>query len=114
VSDDIGEKQRVYEAIGVQEYIAFDPDGALLSTPLLAWRLANGTYTPWRAEADGSWHSTALDVSIVVTQPILGLRDRTGRDIDPPYRAWERVDELEQRVRDLEGELRRLHEGSDS
>ncbi len=114
VGDDIGEKQRIYEAIGVQEYIAFDPDGALLSTPLLAWRLASGAYIPWRAEADGSWYSAALEVSILATQPMLGVRDRTGRDIDLPYRAWERVDVLEQRVRDLEGELRHLRESPDS
>jgi Uma2 family endonuclease len=108
VGADVGEKQQVYEAIGVQEYVVFDPDGALLSTPLLAWRLVEDAYVPWHAEATGLWHSTVLDVTLIPTQPIMGVRDRTGRGIDPPQRAWERVDELEQRVRELEEDVRRL------
>ncbi len=113
VGADVGEKQQVYEAIGVQEYIVFDPDGALLSTPLLAWRLVEGAYVPWHAEATGLWRSAALDVMLISTQPILGVRDRAGRDIDPPQRVWERVDELEQRMREmdmLEQRVRELEE----
>ena len=59
VGDDVSGKREAYEAIGVQEYIVFDPDGALLSTPLLAWRIDNGVYIPWRQESDGWWHSSA-------------------------------------------------------
>ncbi len=123
VNDDVDEKRRAYEAIGVQEYMVFDPGLGLLAPSLRAWRLVHGAYIPWSAETDGSWHSSALEVSIVATQPILGVRDRTGRDIDPPRRAWERVDELEQRVRavdkleqrvrDLEDDVRRLREQPD-
>lgn len=124
VGDDVGEKRSAYEAIGVQEYVVFDPDGALLSTPLLAWRLAGTAFVPWYAEADGSWRSAVLDVSLLPMQPILGVRDHTGREVDSPRRAWERLDELEQRmrdvdmleqrVRDLEDQVRRLRENPES
>lgn len=113
VGADVGEKRLVYEAIGVQEYLVFDPDGALLSTPLLAWRLEKDSYAPWNAAADGLWHSAALDVAFTATQPILSVRDRTGRAIEPPQRAWERIDELEQQVRkmdELEQRVRELEE----
>jgi len=113
VSEDIGEKRRVYEAIGVQEYIVYDPDGSLLSTPLRAWRLEDEAFVPWHAEQDGFWHSRVLGVTIEPTQPLLNMRDWMGEPIDPPRRAWERAheaDTLERRVRDLEDELRRLRE----
>lgn len=44
VGINVGEKRDAYEATGVAEYLVFDPDGVLLSTPLLAWRLEGGVY----------------------------------------------------------------------
>ena len=82
VGNDVGEKRDAYEAIGVSEYLVFDPDGVLLSTPLLAWRLDGGTYRSWLPEADGTWRSAALGLSFVPTQPLLGVRDHQGREIE--------------------------------
>ncbi len=116
VREDVGEKRQVYEAISAQEYIVYDPDGALLSAPLRAWRLDGEAYIPWFAERDGLWHSRALGVAIAPTQPLLGLRDHTREPIDSSRRVWERAREaamLERRVRELEDEVRRLREGSD-
>jgi len=38
-------------------------------------------YAPWRAEADGWWHSASLALAIEATRPFLGVRDRDGRRI---------------------------------
>lgn len=111
VANDVADKRAAYEAIGVGEYILYDPDGALLSTPLLGWRLQTGVLMPWRPEPDGSWHSTVLDLYLLPAQPLLGVRDRDGRQIESPQRARARAraaEQAEQRVRELEDELRRL------
>lgn len=115
VGDDVSDKREAYEAIGVPEYIVFDPDGALLSTPLLAWRLEDDVYVPWRPAEDGCWHSMALDIAIGATQPLLSVRDRDGREIDPPRRVRARLRDAEERINELEANLRRLgqrHDGA--
>lgn len=42
VGNDRGDKRRAYEAIGVPEYVVFDPDGDLLPATIQAWRLEGG------------------------------------------------------------------------
>jgi Uma2 family endonuclease len=110
VGDDVGAKREVYEAVGVREYIVFDPDGTLLSTPILAWRLERGAYVSWRPEADGWWRSAALGLSFQAAQPFPRVRDHEGREI-PATPALHRQLEEERRQRlALEEELRRLRE----
>jgi Uma2 family endonuclease len=115
VGNDVGDKRLAYAAIGVPEYVVFDPDGDLFSPPLLAWRLQAGGYVPWKPEADGSWHSASLAVAFQPTQPYLGVRDRDGRQIELPRAVRERAEHLEQQLSaveqrraELEEQLRRL------
>ncbi len=101
VGKDIDAKRQVYAAIGVREYVVFDPTGGVMSTPLLAWRLESGAYVLWQAEDDGWWHSRALDVSLQATQPFLAIRDRDGHIIVPTrdiYRHNQRQEQLLQQV----------------
>jgi len=101
VGKDLDAKRQVYAAIGVREYVVFDPTGGVMSTPLLAWRLESGASVPWQAEDDGWWHSRALDVSLQATQPFLGIRDRDGHIIVPTrdiYRHNQRQEQLLQQV----------------
>jgi len=79
----VGDKQEAYAAIGVPEYIVFDPSGDLLPTPLLAWRLEAGRYLPWRPDAAGWYHSVTLGVALRGTQPLLSMRDSDGAPIEP-------------------------------
>jgi Uma2 family endonuclease len=117
VHTDIGDKRLAYEAIGVQEYLVFDPDGPLLPTPLLAWRLQDAGYVPWEAAADGWWHSETLGVSFRPDQPLLAVRDHLGMLI-PSFRDSYRLLEQERALRAeeqarrlaLEEELRRLRD----
>lgn len=96
VSNDRGDKRHAYEAIGVPEYVVFDPDGDLLPDVLRAWRLEGGVYTPWRAEADGWWHSASLEIALEATRPFLGVRDRDGQRIALPSAVRARAQQLEQ------------------
>jgi len=115
VGNDVGEKRLAYAAIGVPEYIVFDPDGDLFSPPLLGWRLQAGVYVPWKPEADGLRHSASLAVAFQPIQPFLGVRDRDGRQIELPRAVRERAEYLEQQLSaveqrraELDEQLRRL------
>lgn len=117
-------KRRAYEAIGVPEYIVFDPTGGVLSVPLLGWRLESGAYVAWRPDSDGWFHSASLGVSFQATQPFLGVRDGDGsviqlsREVRRQARRLQeeretlarRVASHAQRIADLEAQLRRLQE----
>jgi len=113
-SNDLRIKREVYAAARVQEYIAFDPSGHFIAPALQAWRLENGVYTSLAADEDGWWHSRALDMTLRPAQPFLAVRDRDGRQLSPPRRAFEREYQLEQelaeaqrRIADLEAQSRR-------
>lgn len=116
VGHDIGEKRHAYAAAGVAEYVVFDPGGDLLSTPLLAWRLAGGVYAPSRPEADGWWQSRALDVALRAAPPYLLLRDRDGQEIELSHEVRLRARAQEEQLRaaqarlDLSEEQRRAAE----
>jgi Uma2 family endonuclease len=105
VGNDLGDKKLAYAAIGVPEYVVFDPVGNVLSTPLLAWRLEAGGYVPWRPDADGSWRSKSLDVAFQATQPFLRVRDRDGTQIEPSREVRRRARQLEQRLGEVEERL---------
>jgi Uma2 family endonuclease len=105
VGNDVGDKRLAYAAIGVPEYMVFDPVGNVLSTPLLAWRLESGGYVSWRPDADGSWSSRSLEVAFQATQPFLGVRDRDGTQIEPSREVRRRARQLEQRLLEVEERL---------
>ena len=100
--NDIGDKRRAYEAIGVPEYIVFDPDGSVLRAPLRAWRLQFGVYAPWLPDSDGWWHSASLAISFQATQPFMTVRDRTGQLIGLSHQIRQRAEQLEQRLDEAE------------
>ncbi len=90
-----GDKRHAYEAIGVTEYVVFDPDGDLLPDVLRAWRLEGGVYVPWQAAPDGWWHSASLEIALEATRPFLGVRDRDGQRIALPSAVRARAQQLE-------------------
>ncbi len=96
--NDLDDKRLAYAAIGVREYLVFDPAGGVLSTPLLAWRLDGDEYARWQPDGEGWWHSAALDVSFRATQPFLGVRDRDGTLIAPAGQVRRQAHEVEQRL----------------
>jgi Uma2 family endonuclease len=102
---DRGEKRHAYAAIGVAEYLVFDPDGGLLPTPLLAWRLVGAGYVPWGPEPDGWWRSEALGVSFRPQLPHLEVRDRAGERIELSHEVRVRVRQMERQAGELERRL---------
>jgi Uma2 family endonuclease len=105
LAQDLVDKVYVYAQLGVPEYLVFDPIGTLLQGPVRAWRLGASTasaYTLWLPDEHGRLISTALGVTLLVRQPILGVRDQDGREIESARVMARRIEELEQRLRDLE------------
>lgn len=61
-------KPALYAAMGVAEYLVFDPYGEFVPTQVRAWQRtpggpSGGLYIPWEAEANGHWLSHALGIS---------------------------------------------------
>ena len=98
VKNDIGDKRRAYEAIGVPEYIVFDPDADSSSPAIRAWHMQGGAYVPWAPDTSGLWRSASLDVSFEATQPFVSVFDRDGRKIELTHEMRVRAEYLEQRL----------------
>jgi hypothetical protein len=83
--DKVGKKED-YAAMGVREYVQFDPTSEFLTPRLqVFWLNDEVRYEPAPAEADGSVHSAVLDYDWVRAGDYLRLRDRhTGRLVPAP------------------------------
>jgi Uma2 family endonuclease len=73
---DIGEKVRLYEALGAQEYFLYDPQqGQHLRPPLQGYRLVAGRFQPIPVDAAGRLHSDVLGLDLAVQDGWLRLWD---------------------------------------
>ena len=61
--DEVQGKGAGYMAIGVDEYLLFDPLGSYLDPPCRAWRQRNGIVEDWLPEPDGRYRSASLGVA---------------------------------------------------
>jgi Uma2 family endonuclease len=139
-SEDEEKKKGVYERLGVEEYFLFDPFGEYLEPQLQGYRLVRGRYQPLRPQADGSLASRTTNLDLVPEGTRLRLRDAaTGEPLlwsDETEEARQAAEEArqvaeearqsaevqaererlarqaaEERVRALEEQLARRHEG---
>ena len=121
--EDTGKKKSLYERIGTQEYVLFDPFGEYLRPRLQGYRLERGKFHPIQLEADGSLCSRTTGLTFRPEGLRLRLVDTvTGRPI-----LWHEELEValaqqtaaqqaeaaarraaEERIRALEAELSRL------
>ncbi|HXT34260.1 MAG TPA: Uma2 family endonuclease [Chloroflexota bacterium] len=94
--DSAGKKQN-YAALGVREYVQFDPMGGMLSPRLQVFRLDEyGTYEPVAPEADGSVRCVTLpDYDWVIGGYLLRLRDRATGQLVPTQREQARAAKAE-------------------
>jgi hypothetical protein len=100
-------KPQPYERIGVDEYLAFDPAGVVLSQQIWARRRGPHGFERWEPEAGGRWHS-ALGVSFAPHGMLLRVHDHDG-NLVPLSREFDgMLKERDRRVAELEAELRRL------
>jgi Uma2 family endonuclease len=94
--EDLGEKRRCYERLGVREYILFDPEGQYLRPRLLAFRLVEGRYALIEPDADDRLLSEELGLWIKAEGLMLRLIDAgTG---SPVPTQQERAGQAEQQV----------------
>lgn len=113
---DLGTKKSLYERIGTEEYVLFDPLGECLRPPLQGYRLLRGRYQPIPLAEDGSLLSRTTGLRFRCEGSRLRLEDaRTGEPIlwtgeVEAARAREAAarQAAEERIRALEEELRRL------
>ena len=113
LGDDIGDKRQAYEAIGVPEYLVFDPDGALLEPPILAWRLEDDHFVPWRSDEQGVWHSVALGLGLRATQPLLTVYDHAGSEIPGMAGLHDLTEWLQARSEQLQAQAEQLQARSE-
>ena len=114
--EDLGKKKSLYERIGTEEYILFDPLGDYLKPRLQGYRLERGRFQPIPLEADGSLRSQTTGLTLRPEGKRMRLLETdTGRPIlwheeleeaFAQQRAANRA--AEERIRALEEELNRL------
>ena len=97
-----GGTPQLYAAVGIREYLAFDPLAELIQGQVRAWHLSPNRITPWLPAApNGRWLSPALGVSFAVQGALLRFYDQDGQ-LAPIYR------EALHTIAALQAELRRL------
>jgi Uma2 family endonuclease len=72
---DVRDKRAVYERIGVEEYILFDPYDEYLKPRLQGFRLQGGTYQPIPPRVDGTLQSRSTGVTFMPEGGRLRMRD---------------------------------------
>jgi hypothetical protein len=127
------EKKVLYERLGVEEYILFDPLGEYLRPRLQGYRLVEGRYEAMALEADGALLSGTTNLRLEPEGQRLRLRDAvTGEPLlwdeelaEAQRAAEERATQearraeqeklareaIEERLRRLEEEVARLRRG---
>jgi Uma2 family endonuclease len=76
--NDVGEKYRQFERLGVKEHFLFDPEGAYLHPQLQGWRHDGNRFRPIKANTDGSLTSKELSLRFLPERQHLRLLDAAG------------------------------------
>jgi Uma2 family endonuclease len=104
--EDLQEKWRLYEQLGVEEYFIFDPEYDYLDDPLVGYRLKDGKYKVMGAR-DHHMRSKVLSLELVDTGETLRLFDPANGKFLP---SMEESASAQQRLAELESELARYRE----
>jgi Uma2 family endonuclease len=107
--DDQGKKKALYEKLGIEEYILFDPYGEYLKPSLQGYRLLRGHYQPLPSSEDGSLLSRTTSLRLQREGERLRLVDASsGEPVLWPEEVEVARVRAEERLRILEEELNRL------
>jgi Uma2 family endonuclease len=102
---DLGSKKALYERLGVQEYLLYDPLGDYLNPRIRGFHLVSGLYVPIAPEKDDSLKSSIVGLTFRLEDSQLRLVDtRTGQ----PLLRGEEARELARRAQSAEEEAARL------
>jgi Uma2 family endonuclease len=104
--EDLQEKWRLYEQLGVEEYFIFDPEYDYLDDPLVGYRLKDGKYKVINAH-DRRLRSKVLGLELVNTGETLRLFDPKSGKFLP---NMEETAGAQRRLSELEAELAHYRE----
>lgn len=111
-------KPGVYAAIGVREYLVFDPSNDILGMPVWARRIGPGGFVSWEPDGFGRWFSSTLGISFEPQGTLLRVYDQDGEPVRFTKELAQlktdlelRINEQQQRLAELEAELRTLRGG---
>lgn len=103
-------KLGAYAAMGVAEYLTFDPIGEMVLEQLRAWRLGvDGAYIPWEPSAAWRWQS-ALGIAFAPQGLRLRLFDEGGAPVPDVDELDQGFDEQARELAALRAELERLRD----
>lgn len=106
---DRGAKKGLYEALGVREYVLYDPLGEYLDPPLQGYELVQGRYVPLAATAEGGLRSRVLGLELRREDGRLRLWDpRSDRYLLTPMEEAAGRQQAEARAAEAEAEVARL------
>lgn len=109
--EDQGKKKSLYERIGTEEYVLYDPFGEYLRPRLQGFRLDGGRFQPIPLEADGSMRSRTTGLTLRPEGWRLRLVDSvTGQPILWHEETVAALLSSEEKLRALEAELSRLRQ----
>ena len=111
-NEDLDRKKELYERLGVQEYLLYDPLGEYLKPPLRGFQSINGKYEPLAPGMDGSLKSPLLGLTFRLEGSRIRLLDTaTGEPIlrnDEVRELARRAEAAEEKATRLQAELERL------
>ncbi|HEY9421933.1 MAG TPA: Uma2 family endonuclease [Thermoanaerobaculia bacterium] len=118
-NEDLNRKKDLYERLGVQEYLLYDPLGEYLKPPLRGFQRIAGRYEPLAPSSDGSIQSPLLGLTFQMEDSRIRLVDTaTGEPIlrndevrelaRQTQTAEERAAAAEEEAARLRAELERL------
>lgn len=97
-----------YLALGVQDYLVFDPTGNLLQPQCRAWHHVEGGRTrAWEPDPNGRYVSGPLGIALRPEGELLRVYDGQGRPM--PY-DFEKTRELLTQARQLEARVREIEQ----
>ncbi|MYH81494.1 Uma2 family endonuclease [Candidatus Poribacteria bacterium] len=73
--NDLDEKMAHYARMEIPEYVLYDPDRRFLPSPLMGFRLVEGTYVEIAPDADGGIRSEILGLNFHLTEDGLAIYD---------------------------------------
>jgi len=113
--DDLTTKKALYELLGVQEYILFDPLDEYLKPNLQGYELVDGRYNEMKLDANGSLLSNELGLILRPEKHLLRLVDPiTNEPIPTLEEQSTRLEESEAENERLRAELEKLRDQSNS
>ncbi len=101
-------KARAYLALGVPEYLVFDPLDAYIGAPCRAWRTTGGQIEGWTPSADGRYESRALGIALRPEGALLRVFDHAGLPVPFEFEKTRLLDAQAARIVDQEATIARL------